>query len=156
MPLYIIKMFYSLLFWTDHFMYSFQEYTKLADLHPRVQERIKKLDPAEYSNMANPHNSSRYMYLVFWDNYILLWSSRLRLNIHSLGKLEIVAFDIARRFSRVEISRYTRARAYTRAKLVACVWRRKWMVTTNSLPAPRILAINLSLFRFTPRKTDCT
>nr|XP_058963172.1 protein phosphatase 1 regulatory subunit 32-like [Pocillopora verrucosa]XP_058963173.1 protein phosphatase 1 regulatory subunit 32-like [Pocillopora verrucosa] len=32
-----------------------QDYTKLGDLHPRVQERVKKMDPAEYSNMVNPH-----------------------------------------------------------------------------------------------------
>ena len=37
-----------------------QEYTKLDDRHPRVQQRIKKLDPAEHSNMANPNNFSRY------------------------------------------------------------------------------------------------
>ena len=91
MPLYILKLIYSLLFWTDHFMHSCQEYTRLADLHPRVQERIEKLDPAEYSNMANPHNSSRYLYLVFCDDYILLWSSRLRLNMYSLGKLNNIS-----------------------------------------------------------------
>lgn len=38
-----------------------QEYTKLGDVHPRAQERMKKMDPAEYSNMANPHTFSRYV-----------------------------------------------------------------------------------------------
>ncbi|KAK2563819.1 Protein phosphatase 1 regulatory subunit 32 [Acropora cervicornis] len=39
-----------------------QEYTKLGDLHPRVQERVKKVDPAEYSNMANPNTFSRCVF----------------------------------------------------------------------------------------------
>lgn len=148
---YIIKMLYSLLFWTDHFihMYSCQEYTKLGDLHPRVQERIKKLDPAEYSNMANPHNSSRYMCLAFWDNYILLSLSRLRL-IHTVGNYKRKGCVLWLRppFLKLlgewaleeEIPRHTRASACTRAKLVARVWRKK-KVTTKSLPAPWILTI---------------
>ena len=46
------------------YVLSMQEYTKLGDLHPRVQEKMKKMDPAEYSNMADPHTFSRYNFYV--------------------------------------------------------------------------------------------
>ena len=50
-------------FWlTPPLRISLQEYTKLGDLHPRVQERVKKVDPAEYSNMANPNTFSRCVF----------------------------------------------------------------------------------------------
>ena len=50
-------------FWlTPPLRKSLQEYTKLGDTHPRVQERIKKVDPAEYSNMANPNTFSRCVF----------------------------------------------------------------------------------------------
>ena len=88
-------------------MSSRQEYTKLGDLHPRVQERIKRLDPAEYSNMANPHNSSRYMYLFFWET-VYCWVTSCAI------------FDIARRMGSKD-SRHTRTWAYARAILVASV-----------------------------------
>ena len=58
--------------WISSLHCSFQEYTKLGDVHPRAQERIKKTDPAEYSNMTNPHTFSRYKWSWLYENCVFL------------------------------------------------------------------------------------
>ena len=58
--------------WISSLHCSFQEYTKLGDVHPRTQERIKKMDPAEYSNMTNPHTFSRYTWSWLYENCVFL------------------------------------------------------------------------------------
>ena len=58
--------------WISSLHCSFQEYTKLGDVHPRAQERIKKMDPAEYSNMTNPHTFSRYKWSWLYENCVFL------------------------------------------------------------------------------------
>ena len=137
MPHNIIKILYSLLFWTDHFMYLCQEYTKLGDLHPRVQERIKKLDPAEYSNMANPHNSSRYCtFTLYFEISIYCFHHQgWGLYIYNLWVIikKRKGFVMTRppflilqgEWALETFSPHTRSSAYTRAKLVTRVWRKK-------------------------------
>lgn len=70
-----------------------EEYTKLGDLHPRIQEKMKKMDPAEYSNMANPSTFSSIAKISFKGKQRTDPTEAERLGNVSLGTKELTGYS---------------------------------------------------------------
>ncbi|EDO43736.1 predicted protein [Nematostella vectensis] len=70
-----------------------EAYTKLNETHPRVQERVQKRDPCEFSNMTNPHNHTSMAKLTFRGKQRQDLSEAGRLGNTAVGNKELTGYS---------------------------------------------------------------
>ncbi|XP_031556028.1 protein phosphatase 1 regulatory subunit 32-like [Actinia tenebrosa] len=68
-------------------------YTKQDDLHPRIQQRVQKIDPCEYSNIIKPYTYSSTSKLAFRGKQCNDPSEAARLGNTSIGNKEPTGYS---------------------------------------------------------------